>query len=473
MPPFGVCDLGNVNVTKYVKKPFDIVINWADNFDLEQYKQDITTAVRFLDNVLDVSDYPYEEIAQRAQGDRRIGLNGVAGFGSFLAMLRVPYDSETAVQIASELQYLCAVTAYRASVELAKEKGAFPNFDKDKYLAAPFVQKLPQSLKDDIAKYGIRNLALLTIPPVGTGSLLAGNISNGLEPIFALEYNRKVRQPDQSTKTEAVEDYAWKLFKQTDEYLGAEQSHTWEFFKTSREVAPKAHIEVQAAFQEWIDGSISKTVNMPEKTTLAEYEEVLWYALDKGCKGFTSFREGTREGVLSTKEEGKKDTKATVEETLKAKEPKKKRQRILGGKTYKVADDKGNLYITINDITERGKTRPFEIFINSNGENSEYSQWYRAIGKLMSAVMRRTDDCSFMLKDLQSIFSVSGYFSDGRYLQSQPQMIGNILEEHIRSLHPEEAKEIKYVKCPECGETTYYKEGGCGKCLSCGYSSCG
>jgi len=475
LPPFGVCDLGNLNLTKYVLEPFAHYSGLLTNFNTEAYKYDIHTAVRFLDNILDVSEYPYEEIAKRAQGDRRIGLNGVAGFGSFLALLRVPYDSPEAVEIASTLQYWCMCEVYLASINLAKEKGAFPNFDADQYLKAEFVQKLPPHIKEGIKRYGIRNLALLTIPPVGTGSLLAGNISNGLEPIFALEYSRKVRQVDQSLKDEAVEDYAWKLYKQTPEYLSSKAGTAPPvFFSTSREISPEAHINVQAAFQEYIDGSISKTVNMPEATTLKDYENVLWYAIEKGCKGFTSFREGTREGVLSTKDD-KKDKPSTpnLEEPIKAKEPKKKRARILAGKTYKITDDKGNLYITINDITEKSKTRPFEIFINSNGENSEYAQWYKAIGKLMSAVMRRTDDCSFLIKDLQGIFGSNGYFADGRFVQSQPQMVGNILEEHIRSLHPEEAKDVKYTKCPECGEHTYYKEGGCGKCLSCGYSSCG
>jgi len=476
LPPFGVCDLGNINLTKYIKTPFSMKNTMTlENFDHVKYRKDVATAVRFLDNVLDVSEYPYNEIRDRAQGDRRIGLNGVAGLGSALAMMRLPYDSQDARTIAQEIQFTCTCAAYEASIELAKEKGSFPNFDKEKYLAAPFIKALPQHIQDGIAEHGIRNLALLTIPPVGTGSILAGNISNGLEPIFALEYNRKVRQPDQSNKDEAVEDYAWKLFKKTDEYLnGKEGASLPDFFKTSRDISPKAHIDMQACLQKHIDGSISKTVNMPESTTIKAYEEALWYAIESGCKGFTSFREGTREGVLSTKDEGKKaavETKGT--EKIKAAEPKKKRPRKLIGSTYKVADDKGNLYITINDIEEKGKTRPFEIFINSNGANSDNAVFYKAMGKMMSAVMRRTDDCRFLVKDLQGIYGANGFFSDGKYNQSQPQMIGNILEEHYRSLDPAAEKEIKYLKCPECGEHTYLKEGGCGKCLSCGFSSCG
>jgi ribonucleoside-diphosphate reductase alpha chain len=474
LPPYGVCDLGNINLTKYVKEPFAICTEGKElisNFDIAAYQKDIKTAVRFLDNVLDVSEYPYDEIRDRAQGDRRIGLNGVAGLGSALAMLRLPYDTAAGRDKAEILQKICTAAAYEASIELAKEKGSFPNFDKEKYLEAPFIKTLPEYIQEGIAKYGIRNLAILTIPPVGTGSILAGNISNGLEPIFALEYNRMVRQPDQTSKQEAVEDYAWKLFKKTEEFNPAVIPP--DFFKTSRDISPKAHIDMQACLQKHIDGSISKTVNMPESTTIKAYEEALWYAIESGCKGFTSFREGTREGVLSTKEEGKKPAEVKPHEKIKAAEPKKKRPRKLIGSTYKVADDKGNLYITINDIEEKGKTRPFEIFINSNGANSDNAVFYKAMGKMMSAVMRRTDACRFLVTDLQGIHGAQGFFSDGRYNQSQPQMIGNILEEHYRSLDPESAKEIKYLKCPECGEHTYLKEGGCGKCLSCGFSSCG
>jgi len=477
LPPYGVCDLGNINLTKFVVDPFTPVLRgtsykdeWSYNFNWASYEDTIKTAVRFLDNVLDVSDYPYKEIADRAKGDRRIGLNGVAGLGSFLAMLRVPYDSAEAIEIAKILQEFTMRTAYNASVELAKEKGAFANFDAEKYTKAVFILKhfTDYELLDEIYDYGIRNIALLTIPPVGTGSLIAGNISNGLEPIFALEYNRNVRQLDGTTKQEPVEDYAWKLYKQANNT--GDTTLPTSFFKTSREISPKAHVDMQAALQEFIDGSISKTANIPESFTIKEYEELLWYALDKGCKGFTTFREGTREGVLETKKE---KPKVQQEEKIKSVEPKKKRPRALDGKTYKLKDDLGNLYVTINDIEERGKTKPFEIFINSNGENSQYAPWYRAMGKLMSAVMRRTDDCSFMVKDLQSIYGQHGFFSDGTYVQSQPQMVGNVLREHLDSLNPDVKKEVKHLKCPECGEMSYVKEGGCSKCLSCSYSTCG
>lgn len=356
-------------------------------------------------------------------------------------------------------------TVYCESIELAKERGSFKNYDQEKYLEANFIKELPSYIQEDIKKYGIRNIALMTVPPVGTGSLIANNISNGIEPIFALEYERTVRDGDKSKK-ELVEDYAWGLYK---EFIKNNKPYTPEFFKTSMKISPKSHIDMQSIVQKYCDGAISKTCNLPESTTLKEYENLLNYALDSGCKGFTTFRNGTREGVLTEISDNKK------EEKIKPTEPKKKRSRVLDGKTYKVSDDKGNLYITINNIEEKGKIRPFEIFLNSNGENSEYMPWYRAMAKLISAVMRRVPDgdIGFIIKDLKSIYGENGYFAEGRYIQSQPQLVGLILEEHLKELNPELKEEIKLTKCPDCGEISYSKEGGCGKCLSCGYSTCG
>lgn len=461
----GVCDLGNINITKFIKKPFTSS-SLDDNFDWDGYEKAITTAVRFLDNVLDVSDYPYEDLAESARNDRRIGLNVVAGLGSFLAMMKIPYDSIEARESAMKLQKFAMNAAYITSICLADEKGSFKNFDSDKYVTGRFIEANLAGNIRDIHRIGMRNVSLLTIPPVGTGSILAGNISNGLEPIFALEYNRNVRQVDSSTKVEPVEDYAWRLYKE----LGKPEGEHPVYFKTSREISPKDHVNVQAALQKYIDGSISKTINMPSTFTIKEYEEVLLYSVEKGCKGFTSFREGTRQGVLETKQENK--TKP-AEEKIKTTEPKKKRPRILSGKTYKISDDIGNIYVTINNVEDKGKVKPLEIFINSNSETeSIYGEWYKALSKIMSAVMRRTDDCAFMVKDLQTIAAPKGYFSDGQYMQSKPQMLGNILEEHIESLQGVKKKEV-FTKCPECGEVSFSKEGGCGSCKSCGFSQCG
>lgn len=462
LPPAGVCCLGSINLTKFIREPFSN-LSVAENFVLDDYLVAVQTAVRFLDNVLDISEYPYELMRERAQNERRIGLCAVAGLGSALAMLKIPYETAEAVQWAEAIQQKATTAAYEYSVLLAALKGAFPAYAPE-YLESAFIHRLDSTTRDFIKEKGIRNIALTTIPPVGTGSLLAGNISNGLEPIFALEYDRKVRQLDGSQSTEAVEDPAWKAWKSKNS-----TEVIPDYFRTSREISPIAHVDMQAALQKWIDGSISKTANIPENFTKKAYEELLWYAIDSGVKGFTTFREGTREGVLETRKEDKK----SKEDKLSSKEPKKKRARVLTGKTYKVTDDMGNLYVTINDESARGKLKPFEIFIEANSENaSVHSEWYKALAKLMSAVMRRTDDLEFLVKDLQSIYAPKGYFSDGQYVQSKPQMIGNILAEHLEALTGGPKKEV-LSKCPECGEAAYSKEGGCGSCKCCGFAMCG
>lgn len=212
----------------------------------------------------------------------------MAGLGSALAMLKFPYDSKIARDWVGQLTKFAMQTAYDESVNLAIEKGSFLNFDKDKYLEGNFIaEKLPHWLQERIREHGIRNIALLTVPPVGTGSLLAGNISNGLEPIFSLEYNRKVRQPNGEFVIEPVEDYAWKLYKEHVAYQGHHIIPVTppEFFKTSKEISPMDHVNMQTTIQEWIDGSLSKTANLPESYSLSEYKALLMYAIKMGCKG--------------------------------------------------------------------------------------------------------------------------------------------------------------------------------------------
>ncbi len=471
LPPYGVCDLGNINLTKFVKEPFTSYLDWNNNFDWTGYEETIRLAVRFLDNVLDVSDYPYQEVTDRARGDRRIGLCGVAGLGSFLAMMMVPYDSKDALVIAETLQEFCTKTSYKESIELAKEKGAFPNYNAIEYIQASFVKKIDLDLDyhEELNATGIRNLACMTIPPVGTGSLIAGNISNGLEPIFSLEYNRNVRQVDGSNKVEAVEDYAWGLWKEMqDDFRFIE---TPNYFKTAKQIDPKSHVDMQAVLQKWIDGSISKTANIPADFTIKEYEDLLWYSLESGVKGFTSFREGTRAGVLEEKTVAKK-------EEIKSNEPKAQpiaRPRTLDGKTYKIKDPTGNIYVTLNYLEENGKKTPWEIFMFSSNENQEM---YAALGKTLSAVMRRTDDIDFLIEDLKSIRSsteAGGYFTpEYGFIKSRPQHISFILEEFVKfTKGSANNKEVQYEICPECKENSLVREGGCSKCISCLFSKCG
>lgn len=473
LPEDGVCDLGSINLTRFIRNPFttDAI------FDVKEYVDTIHTLVRFLDNVLDASEYPYPEMKIRAQGDRRIGLCPVAGLGSALAMLQMPYDSPDALEWVESVCKLARDEAYLASINLAKEKGPFPNYQEDYYLQADFVKGLAPGILKGIKKNGIRNLALLTAPPLGTGSLIAKNISNGIEPIFALEYTRYVRQPDQSKKPELVEDYAWGIWKSFNMISGDEfLKNKPDYFKTAMEIDPIDHIKMQAVIQKHIDGSISKTANLPSTYKMEDYEKLLWFAYESGLKGFTTFREGSREGVLVVTPQ-KKDPETDVQsfkltekigEALVNPGP-VKRPRKLTGNTYQIPESDGKHgYCTINQF----EGKPWEVFISSSGK---YSEWYAAIGRLASRIMRKTGDVQGIIEELKEIGGENGYFTpEYGYMQSKPQHLGFILEEFVNELNPE-TKESPVAKglCPQCQENEVVKEGGCEKCLSCGWSKCG
>jgi len=472
LPPHGVCDLGSINLTRFISAPF------TDNavLKMDELKITIHNLVRFLDNVLDVSEYPFEENRVRAQGDRRLGLCGIAGLGSALAMLRTPYDSERAIVIADGISEFVRDEAYRASIELAKEKGPFPNFNRDMYCDQAFIRTLPQDIRDDIRKYGIRNIALLTVPPVGTGSLLAGNISNGLEPIFALEYTRNVRNADQTKRQELVEDYAWGIWKNFN-MMDSEtaKNHIPDYFKTAMEISPEDHIKMQATIQKYIDGSISKTANLPADYTQEAYEKLLWTAYRSGLKGFTTFREGSREAVLvATPKEGNKPATETVEESSNKVVPITSRPRVLDGKTYQIKEE-GNhrTYCTLNYIEDNGVKKPWEVFLYSS---SRHSEWYAAIGRLASRIMRKTGDVEAVIQELMEIGGDSGYLTqEYGYVTSKPMHIAKIIEEFVNGLNAthDTASGPTFTKCSQCGEISYYKGGGCGKCTECGFSECG
>ena len=466
LPHWGVCCLGNVNLTQFVTEPF-AKKNGPIKFDLISYRDTIRTAVRFLDNVLDVTSYPYEENRKVAQNERRIGLNGLAGLGSTLAMLRMPYDSEEGREFAATLARICRDEAYRASIELAKEKGSFPAFDVDKYMDGEFIKSLPKDIQLGILEYGIRNIALLTAPPVGTGSILANYISNGIEPIFDVEYERDILNPDGTKTREPVMDYAWSLWMERAE------SHSTkpDFFRTAMEIDPKDHIRMQAALQKFIDNSISKTINLPADYTLDDYKEALIFAHENGLKGITTYRDGTRDAVLiasNSVSHNKKDEPSVSDVTKDVVEF--ERPRALDAKSYQILEASGNhTYCTLAYAERDGVKQPWEMFMNASGENAE---WYAIIGRLASRLMRKTGDVQGVIKELKSIGGDNGYFTQQYgYMKSRPQHIGFILEEYVEQLGTSATlatlPEIKTVKttdvCEVCGGAIV-KRGGCKQC---------
>ncbi|MGV6813065.1 MAG: adenosylcobalamin-dependent ribonucleoside-diphosphate reductase, partial [Brevirhabdus sp.] len=280
LPPYGACLLGSVNLAKLVQDPF------GDNAHLCEtaLSELVTTAIRMMDNVVDASRFPLEAQAQEAAAKRRIGL-GVTGLADALLMVGLRYGSEEAAEQTEAWMKAIARAAYLASVELAKEKGPFPLFDAEKYLASGALAHMDQDVRDAIAAHGIRNALLTSVAPTGTISLFAGNVSSGIEPVFAYSYTRKVLQKDGSRTEEEVVDYAVQMWR---EKFGEKELP--DHFVNAQTLAPLDHVRMQAAAQKWIDSSISKTINCPEDISFDDFKDVYMAAWDSGCKGCTTYR---------------------------------------------------------------------------------------------------------------------------------------------------------------------------------------
>ena len=295
LPPYGACDLGSVNLTRLVGDPFAA----KAKFDWPRLREATGVAVRFLDDVIDISRFPLEQQAEQARNTRRIGL-GVTGLADTLAMLRLHYDSDAGRAFAQQVVKTIRDTAYETSVELSREKGPFPFFDKDKYLDAPYVGRLPEELRADIARYGTRNSHLLAIAPAGTISLLAGNISSGIEPVYALEATRQVRDSDAGTRQLEVCDFAYGRWRATAE----RDERVPETLVTADHLPATAHLAMQAALQPYVDNAISKTVNLLADASVDDVEAIFSTAYSSGLKGCTVFRPGARWGqVLRSRDE--------------------------------------------------------------------------------------------------------------------------------------------------------------------------
>jgi ribonucleoside-diphosphate reductase alpha chain len=295
LPPYGACDLGSLNLTAFVRRPF----TGSAYLEESLLRETVGVAVRFLDNVIDISRYPLDRQLDQARKTRRTGL-GITGLADALAMLGLHYDSEAGRSLAAKTMQLIRDAAYASSISLAKEKGAFPLLDKPRYLQAQFIRRLPDPLKSGIADSGIRNSHLLAIAPTGTISLLAGNVSSGIEPIYALTAEREVRGDGSEPRRFEIPDYAYALWLNGDR----QQAELPGCFVTAEALRPGAHLEMQACLQPFVDNAISKTVNLPEQATSEDVAEVFSGAYALGIKGCTVFRPGVLRGqVLRAREE--------------------------------------------------------------------------------------------------------------------------------------------------------------------------
>lgn len=488
LPPYGACLLGSINMARLVADPFEA----NARLDVPNMAELVATAVRMMDNVVDTSLFPLEAQRAEAQAKRRIGL-GVTGLADALLMVGLRYGSEEAARQTDEWMHAIARAAYLASVELAKEKGAFPLFDAEKYLASGTMQNMDADVCDAIRKHGIRNALLTSIAPTGTISLYAGNVSSGIEPVFAYAYTRKVLQKDGSRTEEEVVDYAVQMWR---DLKG--DAPLPDYFVNAQTLAPLDHVRMQAAAQKWIDSSISKTINCPEDISFDDFKEVYMAAWDQGCKGCTTYRPNDVTGSVLSVSEGKSPSEEPAQlhidgegaEVVYMSEP-LDRPTELDGATYKLKwpDSEHAIYITVNDVIIAGHRRPFEVFINS--KNMEHFAWTVALTRMISAVFRRGGDVSFVVEELKAVFDPrGGAWLQGKYVPSILAAIGGVIEKHMvatgflagegMGLKSDPHGDVvaiggkpKGKACSSCGDYSLRMVEGCMTCGSCGYSKCG
>jgi len=505
LPPYGACLLGSINLAALVREPF------TDNAALDEARlaELAGTAVRLLDNVIDISGYPLQAQAREAKAKRRLGI-GVTGLADALILCGKHYGTEDARTLAARWLALVERHAYMASTEIAREKGSFPLFDAEKYLATEGAGHLPEDVRASIRQNGLRNGLLTSIAPTGTISIVANNVSSGIEPAFDFTYRRRILRDDGGTDEEVVEDYAYRLFRETFG-PGTPLPDT---FVSAPQLSPQQHLAMQAALQPHVDAAISKTINCAADIALEDFKDIYARAYETGLKGCTVYRPNPVTGaVLSSHEaapaeQPDKPRQQSLElaapaqaETAQASgevvyiAAPLERHGTLPGYTYKLKwpGSSHAIYVTINDIIQDGRRRPFEIFINS--KNLEHYAWTVALTRMISAVFRRGGDVSFVVEELKDVFDPrGGHWVGGRYVPSLLAAIGEVIERHmidigfIRRAEDEEMGVLpnaavaesskpsainEKLFCPQCGRPALMLREGCLVCRECGYSTCG
>ncbi len=406
LPAYGCCCLGSIDVARFVKNPFE------DDcaFDFEGFGKVVEVSTRMLDNVLDVTPWPLPAQKKEASNKRRVGL-GFTGLGDALLMLKLAYDTDEARAMGTRISEYMRDRAYEASVELARERGAFPLFNADLYLSGGnFASRLPQEIKDKIRKHGIRNSHLLSIAPTGTISLaFADNASNGIEPPFSWTYTRKKRMPDGTHKEFRVEDHAFRMYK----HLYGEEAKLPEWFVTALEISAEAHKAMVAAVAPYIDTSISKTVNVPEDYPYSEFEGLYLSAWKAGLKGLATYRPNSVLGSVLSTEPAKTAAQAaempidamnrrlsikTLPEPVLASLRWPGRPELPDGNpawTYMVDSPVGKFALFIGHVEgDAHRAFPFEVWVNG----AEQPRGLGAVAKTLSMDMRANDRAWLKMK---------------------------------------------------------------------------
>lgn len=485
MGPYASCLLSSANLSQFVVDPFSS----NSHVDVQRLMQTVSVGIRMMDNVIETGRFPLQPQLDKAKADRQLGL-GVTGMADMLAMLGIRYGSDEAAMYSKEIMKHIHYRAYKTSISIAREKGAFPNFDADGFLSeGTAASRLPNEMKEDISNFGIRNALLTSIAPTGTISLYANNVSSGIEPTFAHEYTRNVTQKDGKRIGQRVTSYAKAMW----EKINGEGTPMPDYCVTTADLTPSEHIKMQAAVQKHVDSSISKTVNVPEDIPFEEFSNVYMEAYDSGCKGCTTYRPNEITGSILTIDEPEKEEDDTKGPVVQSTEP-MERPEILVGSTYKLKwpGAEHALYVTINDAETDDGLIPFEIFINS--KNMEHHQWVSALTRMISAVFRRGGDVTFVAEELKSVFDPNGgMFFKQKFVPSIIAAIGGVIQEHFtrigymvdETLLPFDPSEMEPVEiepvekstkglyCPKCQSLNYIVSSGCATCFDCGHSKCG
>ncbi len=492
---YGSCCLGNVNLSMFVKNAFekDAAI------ECDELEKAFRYSVRFLDDILDYNKekHPLNFHTEASSRSRRIGV-GFTGLGDMLAKLNIKYDTDEGIKFTDELFEHIKNIVYEASSDLAKEKGTFPVFDLKKHITNPFVKSMRDNVMSKIKKQGLRNACILTVPPVGSGSVLAGTTS-GVEPMFALSYLRR---------SESLSEGEFKAYHPlVSEYMEKfgldDEADLPDTFVTSHEIKPELRVHMQAAIQKHIDSCISSTVNLPKDISLEEVEKTYFLSWKLGCKGVTVYREGSREGILITEEQAKDKEKpsspprdegmsTTHSNLTPSPHPTQKeavkpvtRPRCLEGFTEAIKTGYGNLYVTVN--SHEGK--PFEVFVQIGKSGFTTMADAEATGRLISLSLRSGVDVRDVVEQLEAIGGSSPVFSGGEVIMSVPDAIAKVLRSHFltkektgnETTHPPAyangaargvSTDLILEQCPDCGSKALAFESGCVTCRGCGYSKC-
>jgi ribonucleoside-diphosphate reductase alpha chain len=512
LPPYGCCDLGPIILTRFVRNPFGF--GGLPTFDFEAFEQVVATQVRALDNVLDLTFWPLEQQRAEAMAKRRIGV-GFTGLGNTLTMLCLRYDREEGRAMAARIAECMRNAAYRASVELAKEKGPFPKFDANGYLQpGTFASRLPKDIQTAIRKHGIRNSHLLSIAPTGTVSLaFADNASNGIEPAFSWTYRRKKREADGSTSEYVVEDHAWRLYRQ----LGGDVEHLPEYFVSALEMTAGEHIAMMEAVQPYVDTSISKTVNVPADYPYEDFKNLYLHAWRGHLKGLATYRPNTilgavlDAGTTEAKPAAAPAAPSAPVDPMRAvieSRPKGALSAVAEKIEYWTQEGHKTLYLIVSflPVTAPDGTvmeRAIEFFMPV-GQSGESQQWITSTMRMLS-LAARGGFLERALRDMRKVAWDRGPVRLGTYQKADgthvpmwhdsevaaiAYAIQNIIDrraEHLAGQQPPKvvapaAPELPGMpsgvmagkKCPECGAHAMIRKDGCDYCTSCGHlGACG